>query len=120
MRKCFVLLACLVMVPALAQAQTTLKVSLGSAKLAWDAGVPGPNETLATKHVITCGPLTTEVLMPAVTIPVKDVVPGPGTYDCTIYAVNDFDRQVDPDGAFPQFQAGNPPPKATNFRLEVK
>lgn len=101
-------------------AQTILKVPLSSAKLAWDAGVPGPGESVATKHVVTCGTVSKDVLMPTTSLAVKDIVPGPGTYNCTIYAVNDFDRQLDPDGSFPSFQAGNPPSKGSNFRLEVK
>lgn len=120
MRKYLVLLACLVLAPAVAQAQSVLKVPLGTAKFAWDAGVPDATHSAATKHVVSCGSVTVDVPMPANSVAVKDLVPGPGTYDCTIYAVNDFDRQVEPDGAFPSFQAGNPPPKPISQRIEVK
>ena len=102
------------------EAQTPLKVPFGSAKLAWDAGVPDATHSAATKHVVTCGTVSVDVLMPTTSIPVKDVVPGPGTYDCTLYAENDFTRQTEPPRPFPQFQAGYGPNTGANLRLEVQ
>lgn len=103
-----------------AQAQTILKLPLGSASFAWDAGVADESHSPATKHVLTCNGVTVEVPMPTTQIPVKSVVPGPGTYECTIYAENDFSRQLEPDSAFPQFQAGHGPNKPGQIRVQVQ
>lgn len=97
-----------------AHAQTLIKAPLASARLAWDPG------TGATKHVVICGDVTREVLMPDTSIAVREMVPGPGTYDCSIYAENTFARQTTPNVPFPQFQAGDPPTEPVRQRLEVQ
>lgn len=105
--------------PMLAQAQTTLKVPLNQASFAWNAPTPGPTNSPADKHTIVCGTISVDVPMPATSKPVREVVPGVGTYTCSLYASNAFGRQVEPNVPFPTFEAGLIPLAATNPRLEV-
>lgn len=117
MRMCLFVLCVLGAVVGLAlpaEAQTILKAPLASARLAWDAGAG------ADKHVVTCGEVTRDVLMPETSIAVSEMVPGPGTYDCSIYAENAFARQTAPNVPFPRFEAGNPPNEPVRQRLEVQ
>lgn len=102
------------------QAQTVLKVPFGSGLFAWDVPAPDATHSLPDKHVIVCGSVTYEVPMPQTSVRIRDVVPGPGTYDCTIYSENAFSRQAEPNVPFPQFQAGNAPPAPVRQRLEVQ
>ena len=107
--------------PFQAQAQSTLKVPFGSARLVWDVGVPSADQSLPSHHIVYCnGESPVAVPMPATSIAIKNVVPGPGVYTCFIFSENDFSRQVETDIPFPQFQAGNPPVKPTGQRLEVQ
>jgi hypothetical protein len=101
---------------SLAFAQTTLKVAISTGQFAWD----NPVNTTATQNVVTCGSVSVVVPMPAATIAVSAVVPGPGTYTCTLYAENAFDKSAGPDPAFPVFQAGHIPPSPQSLRLEVR
>lgn len=94
---------------AMASAQAPLLVSHLDADFFWDAGVVDATHSAATEHVLTCGVSVVTVPMPNTSIPVRNVVPGPGIYSCTLYAQNSAGRQADPDVPFPQFQSGYVP-----------
>lgn len=103
----------------IAQAQTVLSVPFSSGSFAWDAPVVNSTYSAPTQYVITCGAIVANIPAPATSVSIRSVVPGPGTYDCTIYAQNSYGRSAGPDPAFPRFDAGNPPGAATNLRLVV-
>lgn len=102
------------------QAQTVIQVPLNSGYFVWDIPAPDVNHGAALKHTIVCGSISIDVPMPANSFKVKDVVPGPGTYSCTLYASNAMGRQVEPDVPFPTFDTGLLPMVPTNQRLEVR
>lgn len=91
-----------------APAQTQLLVSHLDAQFQWDLQ-PYTEENAPESHVLTCGGVSVIAPMPATSIPVKDVVPGPGQYTCTLYAQNGGGRQVEPDVPFPIFESGYTP-----------
>ncbi len=103
-----------------AQAQTLLSVPFGSAQFAWDAPVVDATHSAPTSYQITCGTTSVTITAPATSARIRDVVPGPGTYDCSISARNSFGSSPAPDPAFPSFVAGNPSGPATNLRLLVQ
>lgn len=100
-----------------ASAQSPLLVSHLDAQFQWDVGTVDATHDAPTEHVLTCGAITNIVPMPNTSIAVKDVVPGPGTYTCTLYAQNSAGRQAEPDVPFPQFESGYVP--GIPFQLQV-
>lgn len=90
-------------------AQAQLMVSHLDANFSWSPGVVDATHGAATEHVLTCGAITNVVPMPNTSVAVRDVVPGPGTYTCTLYAQNSAGRQADPDVPFPLFESGYMP-----------
>mgnify|MGYP001610628326 CR=1 FL=1 len=117
MKTLFAILCCAFLLMASpVYAQTVLRVSLATGQFAWD----NPPGTTATQNVITCGAVSVAVPMPANTIAVNAVVPGPGDYTCVLYAQNSFDKSPGPDPQFPPFTAGYVPPVPTALRLEVR
>ncbi|MDH4235602.1 MAG: hypothetical protein OEV17_00010 [Nitrospira sp.] len=113
------LLLLVLMLPSVAQAQTTLKVPFDQAVFSWTSPTPGPANSPADKHTIVCGAITVDVPMPTTSKPVSEVVPGVGLYTCSLYASNSFGRQSAPNVPFPTFEAGLIPLAPTNPRLEV-
>ena len=101
---------------ATASAQAPLLVSHLGAEFQWDLQ-PFTAENAPESHVLTCGSSSVTVPMPATSIPIRDVVPGPGSYTCVIYAQNTGGRQADPDVPFPLFQSGYVP--GAPFQLQV-
>lgn len=101
-------------------AQTVIQVPFDTAVFAWDLPAASPTASVATKHTIVCGAVTVDVPMPATSIPVRTVVPGIGTYSCSIYASNAFGRQAAANVPFAQFEAGLVPLAPANPRLEVR
>lgn len=99
-----------------ASAQTPLLVSHLGAEFHWDLQ-PFTEENAPDSHVLTCDGSSVTVQMPATSIPIRDVVPGPGSYTCTLYAQNAAGRQVEPDALFPLFQSGYVP--RAPFQLAV-
>lgn len=97
-------------------AQTPLPVSHLDAQFQWDLQ-PYTEENAPESHVLTCDGSSVTVTMPATSIPIRDVVPGPGSYTCTIYAQNAGGRQVEPDVPFPLFESGYTP--GVPFQLQV-
>jgi len=86
----------------------TLAVSHLGAEFAWT--IPAHTaENAPTSHVVTCGAAVVTVPMPANSVPVRNVVAGPGSYTCTLYAQNAAGRQTAPDVPFPVFQSGYTP-----------
>lgn len=122
MKKFFVLFGLLISLFAadVVLAQTVLTVPLGSSSFAWTAGAPTATTSLAREHVITCGSSVVVVPAPQSTIRISDVVPGPGTYDCSIFARNGFGRSATPDPSFPRFDAGYVPGAPVELRLIVE
>lgn len=114
-------LSLFLLLPAKASAQAdSIAVPFDSAQFLWDVG-PGYAEGFGPEaHVITCGPYTKRVEMPATSARVKDVVPSVGSYTCTLYGVNRFGKSAEPDPAFPVFEAGTRPFPPVNMRLEVR
>lgn len=98
-------------------AQAQLMVSHLDANFSWSPGVVDATHDPATEHVLTCGAISQTVAMPNVSIPVRNVVPGPGSYTCTLYAQNSAGRQAEPDVPFPQFESGYVP--GIPFQLQV-
>lgn len=101
-------------------AQTVLKVPFNQAHFAWDVPPSDAQHSPPTKHTIVCGSISVDVAMPATSYPVNQVVPGVGTFDCSLFASNDFGRQAEPNVQFPTFEAGLEPLAPTNPRLEVR
>lgn len=101
-------------------AQTILNVPYGAAHFAWDIGGVDASHSAATKHTIVCGAVAVDVPMPATSIAVSSVIPGPGIYACELYASNAFGRQKDPNLPFPQFEAGYEPVAPSTLRIEVR
>lgn len=100
-------------------AQTELTVPFATSSFAWDPPVVDVTHSAPTRYVITCGTIISNVPAPATSILIRSVVPGPGTYDCTIYAQNAFGNSPEPNPSFPHFTAGNPPGVVGNLRLVV-
>lgn len=100
-------------------AQTTIQVPFDQASFSWTVPPSGPLNSPPDKHTIVCGAISVDVPMPATSKPVRDVIPGVGTYTCSLYASNSFGRQVEPNIPFPTFEAGLIPLAPQNPRLEV-
>lgn len=114
---CFALLV--LFCPVSGYTQTSIKVPLDQASFAWTVPPSGTSNSPADKHTIVCGNVSVDVPMPATSKPVRDVIPGVGTYSCSLYASNSFGRQVEPNVPFPTFEAGLIPSAPTNPRLEA-
>ena len=100
-----------------ANAQTVIAVPFDTATFSWSAPGTDATHSAATSHILTCGSSTLSVAMPAITAPVNAVVPGPGTYTCTVAAVNNFGASTPVN--FPQFEAGYPPLSPTNPQIVI-
>lgn len=100
-----------------ASAQTVIAVPFDTATFQWTVPAPDATHSAATSHLLTCGTASLSVAMPSNTALVKDVVVGPGTYTCTVKAVNAFGSTA--EVAFPQFQAGYLPLAPTNTQIVV-
>lgn len=116
MRAFYGILTSLIFWVVSASAQSPLLVSHLDAQFQWDLQ-PFTTENAPESHVLTCGGSSITIPMPATSIPIRDVVTGPGTYTCTLYAQNTVDRQVEPDVPFPVFQSGYTPGQP--FQVEV-
>lgn len=102
-----------------AQAQTVIAVPFDTATLSWTVPAPDATHSAPSDHTVSCGANTATVPMPQTSILVSAVVPGPGTYTCTVYAQNVFGRHAGPDVSFPVFEAGFPPLAPTNAVIIV-
>lgn len=100
-----------------AMAQTVIAVPFDTATFQWTIPAPDATHGAATSHLLTCGTASLSVAMPSNTALVKDVVSVPGTYNCTVKAVNDFGATA--EVSFPQFQAGYLPLAPTNPLIVV-
>lgn len=100
-----------------AHAQTAIAVPFSTATFSWTAPTPDATHSAAVSHLITCGATSLSVDMPSTTALVSAVVPGPGTYNCTVKAVNAFGSTA--AVAFPSFQAGYLPLSPTNPQIVV-
>lgn len=100
-----------------ASAQTVIAVPFDTATFQWTIPAPDATHSPAISHIVTCGASNLLVAMPSNTALVKDVVSVPGTYNCTVKAVNDFGATA--EVSFPQFQAGYLPLAPTNAQIVV-
>lgn len=112
------LLLCLLPVQALAQ--TVLQVPYDAAQIVWAAPVdPPPAGVGVTRwYLMNCGAADIRIELPATSVPVKTVAPKPGSYTCTLWAVNNFGKSA--PAAVPVFEAGYVPPTPNNVRIEVR
>ena len=103
-----------------AEAQTTVAVDLAKTALTWDHA----DVTKVVQFVVKCG--TTSgvyslpeklVAAPAMSIPIAEIIPGPGKFFCTVGARNQFGTT---DGTEIAFEAGTAPPAPTNLRIISK
>lgn len=99
------------------QAQTVIAVPFDTATFSWTAPATDATHGPATSHLITCGGNTLSVPMPTTTALISAVVPAPGTYTCTVAAVNTFGTST--PAAFPEFEAGFPPLAPTNPQIVI-
>lgn len=100
--------------------EPVLSVPFDSARFMWDVAAGYAERFGPTAHVITCGEYTKRVEMPATSVPVQEVVPSTGSYQCSIYGVNSWGKSAEPDPQFPLFDAGLRPPAPVELRLEVR
>ena len=110
----------LLSLPDGAGAQTVLQVPYDAAVIAWAAPVdPPPAGVGVTRwHVMNCGAADIRIELPATSVPVKTVAPKPGSYTCTLWAVNNFGKST--PAAVPVFEAGYIPATPDNVRIEVR
>ena len=115
---CIAIIAGLVgcLVPSV-NAQTIIAVPFNTATFQWSVPTPDATHTAPTSHLITCGASTLSVPMPTTTALISAVVPAPGTYTCTVEAVNNFGASTPVN--FPQFEAGYPPLSPTNPQIVI-
>ena len=110
--------------PSWASAQTdVLVVGLASAQLQWD--IPVHDEWSAPeRYVATCtspnqpGPATGSVLHPQNMMPLVDLLPGRGTYTCTVRAENAAGASEESNEAVAKIVG--PPGVVGNVRIEVR
>ena len=102
-------------------AQTVIQVPFDKAILIWEAPATG---TAPTTYHVNCkliggGTLpVVDVVAPAVKIPVRDVVSGPGKYECFITASNAFGEGA-ASNVLP-FDAGEVPGPPANLSVGVE
>lgn len=118
--KIWILVVCIGMGSLPAHAQTVLQVPYDSAVIAWASPVdPPPTGAGVTRwYAINCGAADIRVDLPATSVPVKTVAPTPGSYSCTLWAVNTFGKSL--PVAVPAFDAGYIPATPDNVRIEVR
>lgn len=104
----------------LAQAQTVLQVPYDQAVIAWEPPIdPPPVGAGVTRwHAINCGAADLRIDLPATSIKVSAVAPAPGSYSCTMWAVNNFGKSA--PVTVPTFEAGYVPATPSNVRIEVR
>lgn len=107
-------------VAGLGQAQTALVVSYHGGQFSWTAPAPTGTQTPAVAHIIQCGTTRYTVPMPATNMPISAVVPGPGSYDCFIWAVNAEGVPSDLQPHFPAFSTSYPPPTPAAMTIVVQ
>ncbi len=115
MKRVLLLVSLLVVTDSLS-AQTPLVVPYDTSIFSWAAPIDPPVAGVGVTrwHVINCGAADKRIDLPATSIPVKSVVQ-PGTYTCTLKAVNNFGPSA--AVAFPTFDAGYIPAPPANLRI---
>lgn len=110
----------LLLLASVVSAQTVIQVPYESAQFLWDAPVsPPPSGSGETRwYLLNCGGADIRIDAPATSYPVKSAVTTPGSYTCTLKAVNNFGASA--PASFPLFEAGYVPASVTNLRIEVR
>jgi len=103
----------------LASAQTVLSVPLDQARIVWDAPVLAPTTSPVTHYLVTCGTYTATTPDATPELLLSVVLTAPGTYTCTVQAVNQYGASV-PSDPSPTFSAGYRPGRVPSIRLEVR
>jgi hypothetical protein len=100
--------------------QTILSVPYDKAVFAWDApkDPPATGVGVTRWYLLNCGGPDVRVDAPATSIPVKAVVAAPGSYTCTIKAMNNFGPSL--TVPFPAFEAGYAPADVGNAHIEIR
>ena len=103
-----------------AQAQTVLQVPYDSAQIVWAAPAdPPPAGVGVTRwYLMNCGAADIRIELPMTSVPIKTVAPKPGSYTCTLWAVNNFGKSA--PATTPTFEAGYIPSTPGNVRIEVR
>ena len=108
-----------------ANAQAVLNVSYESARIYWNLPKPPSAGVGETKwYVMNCGVADIKLDFAMLkndgtsfSIAVKNVAPTIGTYNCKLYAANDFG--LSPPGIAPTFNAGDAPAAPESVRIVV-
>lgn len=123
MRRLALLLIALLVGPAAASAQAVISVDIAKARLAW-SWAQGTGGAVAEFRV-KCGPATgtytstTVIADPAArSVPIQQVVSGPGAYFCAVTAANQF-GESGPSNEVP-FAAGNVPAAPSGFQITAQ
>ena len=116
------LLTVLIMVLAasVASAQTVIQVPYDAAQIVWAPPTdPPPDGAGVTRwHAINCGAEDIRIELPATSVKISAVAPMPGSYTCTLWAVNNFGKSA--PAPVPAFEAGHIPATPDNVRIEVR
>lgn len=106
--------------PSVYAADPAMPVPLHGTSFAWVTIPANAQHSAPTKHTIVCADITVEIEMPRLSYPIDQVIPGPGTYQCSVFASNEFSRQAEPNVPFPKFQAGLRPMAPGGTHLQLK
>ena len=96
-----------------AEAQTPVTVPYATSNFSWDAPVGG---STPTEYRLNCGASDVVIPYPTLTKPVRDVVPGAGTYTCTVKAANE--AGASPASNAVTFTAVAPPNAPSNLQVQ--
>ena len=119
-------LALLIFIPSYLYAQTAIVVDINKAKLVWNwsLGLP-PNDGIADGYNVKCGsvsgiytqvtPLTGNVVKE---LPVRQAIPGVGTWFCAVTAFNTIGESVPSNEV--TFIAGIIPVAPSNLMIQVQ
>lgn len=114
------MIVCLGLVASTGHAQTVLQVPYDAATFSWDAPAsPPPAGSGPTEwYLLNCGGADVRIDAPATSVPVRDVLAGPGSYTCSLKAASAFGVSA-PSNAV-TFESGYRPADIGDFRIEVR
>lgn len=110
--------------PVEAQTPETIITDIDRASITWDIVPPADGVSWAEQYALTChspsqpSPVLATVAHPANTIALRGVLPGVGTYTCTVRAENHVGASAESNAV--SFGVGGPPGVVNNVRIEVR
>ena len=109
----------MVLAASVASAQTVIQVPYDAAQIVWAPPIdpPADGAGITRWHAINCGAADIRIELPATSVQISTVAPMPGSYACTLLAVNKFGKSS--PAPVPPFEAGHVPATPDNTRLEV-